>query len=126
MNKDSHARDNKLHVWRLPIKRGPTSLGGSAALPGLPTPQLLYSLDVNALNYCRFSLLVLKRRDPSEPETGQALIAVPNLVESSLVGFQASSRARNIEYKLNFVRFRVASRRPIYGRYPLNSDCMQL
>lgn len=126
MNKDRHARDNKLHVWKLPIKRGPASLGGSAALPGLPTPELLYSLDVNALNYCRFSLLVLKRRNPSEPETGQALIAVPNLVESSMVGFQASSRARNIEQTLNFVCFRVASRRPIYGLCHPNSDCMQL
>ncbi|EIM90838.1 WD40 repeat-like protein [Stereum hirsutum FP-91666 SS1] len=85
----THARDNKLHVWKLPIKRGPTSLGGSAALPGLPTPELLYSLDVNALNYCRFSLLVLKRRNPSEPETGQALIAVPNLVESSMADIWA-------------------------------------
>lgn len=91
MDKDRHARDNKLHVWRLPLKRGPASLGGSAALPGLVTPTLLYSLDVNALNYCRFSLLSLQRPDASESVSGEALIAVPNLVESSLVGTQSSS-----------------------------------
>lgn len=124
MNEDRHARDNKLHIWKLPLKRGAASLGGSAALPGLPIPELLYSLDVNALNYCRFSLLVLKRQNPSEPETGQALIAVPNLVESSLVNLQI--RARDIDYILNFARSCIIFYRPIYGLCPLNSDCMQL
>jgi hypothetical protein len=57
------------------------SVGGSAALPasGLTTPSLCYSLDVNALNYCRFSLL------PSDGTESSALVAVPNLVESALV-----------------------------------------
>jgi hypothetical protein len=38
-------------------------------------------MDVNALNYCRFSLLVLGRASAQE-----GLLAVPNLVESALVG----------------------------------------
>lgn len=45
----------------------------------LPVPDLDYSLDVNALNFCRFSLL------PSPKAEHEALLAVPNLVESSLV-----------------------------------------
>ena len=47
----------------------------------LPTPKLRYSMDVNALNFCRFSLLRLS----SAVGTTQALIALPNLVDSSAV-----------------------------------------
>ena len=65
------------------VREPPRTLGGSAALPGLQVPGLRYSLDVNALNYCRFSLLPL----PPDARTADrhALIAVPNLVESSHV-----------------------------------------
>ncbi|KAF9805046.1 hypothetical protein IEO21_09207 [Rhodonia placenta] len=74
----THGRDNKLHVWSAARDAEPAStIGQSAASPGLQTPTLRCSMDVNALNYCRFSLL--PRRE------GQAaLIALPNLVESSL------------------------------------------
>ncbi|KAG1821183.1 WD-40 repeat-containing protein [Suillus subaureus] len=66
----THGRDNKLHVWVRPeesasIRQGP------ATLSDLSTPTICYSMDVNALNYCRFSLL-------------EGLLAVPNLVESAL------------------------------------------
>ncbi|KAI0649353.1 WD-40 repeat-containing protein [Trametes meyenii] len=78
----THGRDNKLHVWK--ATREPSrSLGGSAALPGLQTPELCYSMDVNALNYCRFSLLPLAGEAHRSGER-EALLAVPNLVESSL------------------------------------------
>lgn len=78
-----HARDNKLHVWTR-IEELPFSarLGGSAVQPGLPVPTLCYSMDVNALNYCRFSLL---RLSPSRAGEDRALVALPNLVESSVV-----------------------------------------
>jgi len=95
-----HGRDNKLHVWTR-IEELPSSirLGGSAALPGLPIPILCYSMDVNALNYCRFSLMTLPLShnasgSGSHPDEGgagseepsmQALVALPNLVESSSV-----------------------------------------
>lgn len=77
----THGRDNKLHVWTR-IEEMPSSarLGGSAALPSLPTPTLRYSMDVNALNYCRFSLLRLREGS----EEAKALIALPNLVDSSV------------------------------------------
>ncbi|KAL1949317.1 hypothetical protein VTO73DRAFT_8198 [Trametes versicolor] len=76
----THGRDNKLHVWS-GVREPPRAVGGSAALPGLQTPELCYSLDVNALNFCRFSLLQL----PADARTDdrQALLAVPNLVESA-------------------------------------------
>jgi WD40 repeat protein len=79
----THARDNKLHVWQR-IKDIPFSarLGGSAALPSLPVPSICYSIDVNALNFCRFSLLKLAFESEKE---SKALIALPNLVDSSTV-----------------------------------------
>ncbi|KAI0370398.1 WD-40 repeat-containing protein [Pilatotrama ljubarskyi] len=76
----THGRDNKLHVWT-GVREPTRSLGGSAALPGLQTPELRYSLDVNALNYCRFSLLPLP--EEMQTEERKALLAVPNLVESA-------------------------------------------
>jgi ASTRA-associated protein 1 len=82
----SHSRDHKLHAWRINLESASGQLldSGSATLPGLQsnTPTLLYSMDVNALNYCRFSLF---RLDGAIEEEPQALIALPNLVESSLV-----------------------------------------
>ncbi|KAH7915635.1 WD40-repeat-containing domain protein [Hygrophoropsis aurantiaca] len=72
----THGRDNQLHVWKRPPELGSIRLEGAASLPDLPTPILSYSLDVNALNYCRFSLLHFSEHE--------ALLAVPNLVESAL------------------------------------------
>ncbi|KAF5382082.1 hypothetical protein D9615_004317 [Tricholomella constricta] len=72
--------DNKLHVWTR-VEELPASarLGGTTAQSAtdLPRPTLCYSMDVNALNYCRFSLLALP--DPSKG----ALVALPNLVDST-------------------------------------------
>ncbi|KAJ7127087.1 WD40-repeat-containing domain protein [Mycena epipterygia] len=71
----THSRDHKLHVWAR-VEDPPRVAGSSsAARPDNPPPALCYSLDVNALNYCRFSLLASDADD--------ALIALPNLVESS-------------------------------------------
>ena len=78
-------------------------IGGSAALPSLPAPALCYSMDVNALNFCRFALLPLPALLPTDgadagPAAGtgaeagagveaghSALLALPNLVDSSTV-----------------------------------------
>ncbi|EMD34181.1 hypothetical protein CERSUDRAFT_98111 [Gelatoporia subvermispora B] len=76
----THGRDNKLHVWER-IRESYSVLGDSAKGIDLPTPRLCYSMDVNALNYCRFSLLPSKGESSTEQS---ALIALPNLVESSL------------------------------------------
>ncbi|KAG6901586.1 hypothetical protein C0995_010257 [Termitomyces sp. Mi166 len=75
----THARDNKLHIWtrvqELPLS---ARVGSVAQSVGEQTiPQLCYSMDVNALNYCRFSLL------PNTSDEAQALVALPNLVDST-------------------------------------------
>jgi hypothetical protein len=74
-----HGRDNKLFLWQR-IEELPLSarIGGSADLPSLPTPALSCSMDVNALNFCRFSLL-------QDTQESRALVAIPNLVDSSTV-----------------------------------------
>jgi hypothetical protein len=81
----SHGRDNKLHVWKL-SSQNLSTLGGSALAPGTLMLELGYSLDVNALNFCRFSLLRLDVQPQPQPPSAdtRALLAVPNLVESSL------------------------------------------
>lgn len=80
-SRTSHARDNKLHVWtraeELPVA---ARVGSVAQFVGEQTlPELCYSMDVNALNYCRFSLL------PDTRDETQALVALPNLVDSTSV-----------------------------------------
>ncbi|KAG8711113.1 ASTRA complex subunit [Ceratobasidium sp. 394] len=71
----THGRDYKLHVWRL--TPAVPLLADAADSPTLATPTIVFSLDVNTLNYCRFALF---------PTTqGKALLALPNLVESELI-----------------------------------------
>ncbi|KAK0506524.1 WD-40 repeat-containing protein [Armillaria luteobubalina] len=82
----TQGRDNKLHIW-LRVEELP-GIGGSAALSESPIPVLQYSMDVNALNYCKFSLMPLPLNDTmsgssSKDQSNEALIALPNLVESS-------------------------------------------
>ncbi|EJD06942.1 WD40 repeat-like protein [Fomitiporia mediterranea MF3/22] len=81
----THGRDNKLHVWKRVLP--PPLVGSTVSSPDLPTPELQYSLDVNALNFCRFSLLrapLSGAESSAAPTTEHALIAIPNLIESSL------------------------------------------
>ncbi len=81
---DSHGRDNKLHVWLRVIELPESAkLGDTAANLDLPGPQLSYSMDVNALNYCRFSLMPMQL----EAEDRKALVALPGLIDSSVVNF---------------------------------------
>ncbi|KAF8907375.1 WD40-repeat-containing domain protein [Gymnopilus junonius] len=79
----THGRDNKLHVWQR-VEETPFSarIGSSAGLPNLPTPTLCYSMDVNALNFCRFSLVILSDGTVGNGKS-KALIALPNLIDSS-------------------------------------------
>lgn len=65
-------------MWSL-VKDAATTVGESAATPGLSSPALRYSMDVNALNYCRFSLM------QSGDDRDSAFVALPNLLESSMV-----------------------------------------
>ncbi|CAE6470566.1 unnamed protein product, partial [Rhizoctonia solani] len=72
-----HGRDNQLHFWRL-TPAAPL-LADAANTPNLSTPMLASSMDVNALNYCRFSLYPIQLDPP------RALLALPNLIESELI-----------------------------------------
>ncbi|KAJ7104239.1 hypothetical protein B0H15DRAFT_809146 [Mycena belliarum] len=90
----THSRDHTLNVWDR-VQDLPAAAAAASALEA-PAPALRYSLAVNALNYCRFSLL------PSAPDLADAdadaedaLLALPNLVESSEADIWAlPSRAR--------------------------------
>ncbi|KAG6820633.1 hypothetical protein H0H93_014236 [Arthromyces matolae] len=77
----THARDNKLHLWARPEELLQSAQLGSIAQSVGETaiPKLTYSMDVNALNYCRFSLLP----DLNDPNETHALVALPNLVDST-------------------------------------------
>ncbi|KAF8577783.1 WD40 repeat-like protein [Ramaria rubella] len=72
----THGRDHKLLFWTRILE--PAFLTETATTPALPLPILKFSMDVNALNYCRFSLL------PECEGGSRALLALPNLIDSSL------------------------------------------
>lgn len=72
----THGRDHKLHIWSRTLP--PIELVETINISEIVSaPPLLYSLDVNALNFCRFHLL------PSKD--GTATLAVPNLVDSNYI-----------------------------------------
>ncbi len=96
----THGRDNKLYIWQLAGSDAgqhdsPAAVGGrrgdsSASLPtrmldALPQPQRIFTLEVNALNYCRFSLLPLPPAEGDDAPQDQALIAVPHTLESAYI-----------------------------------------
>ena len=75
-----HGRDNKLHVWERPVPPEDVVNSVEQAFITSQSPNLKFSMDVNALNFCRFSLF---KGAPGEC----SLVAVPNLVDSAFVGF---------------------------------------
>jgi len=108
----SHGRDNKLRVWgRVLEAPESTTLGDTAARLNLSTPLLSYALDINALNYCRFSLLY---DTAGSHEEKQAMIALPNLTDSSVVGYISST--------FIYLLSRASLSRPISGRYRLGAE----
>ncbi|OAX40196.1 hypothetical protein K503DRAFT_791528 [Rhizopogon vinicolor AM-OR11-026] len=76
-----HAKDNKIHIWGLWARSEESTFirQGPATLSELLMPVICYSMDVNACNYCRFSLIY-----PAGTNEQEGLLAVPNLVESAL------------------------------------------
>ena len=72
-----HGRDNKLHVWERPEPPADVVNSVEQTLISPQSPHLKFSMDVNALNFCRFS--IFKGGDYS-------VLAVPNLVDSAFVG----------------------------------------
>lgn len=73
----SHGRDHKLHVWSRSVD--PIAVVESVNISEIVSaPPHLYSLDVNSLNFCAFSLL-------AGAESSTAKLALPNLIDSNYV-----------------------------------------
>ncbi|CED82464.1 G-protein beta subunit-like protein GNB1L, contains WD repeats [Phaffia rhodozyma] len=94
-------RDNKLNLFELPETL--PILGNASSTSSLPSksspPKLLYTMDINALNYCRFSLLDIEAEDESMKgkarEKREAWVAVPNLTNSETIDiFHLPSQTR--------------------------------
>lgn len=81
--RSSHARDNKIHYYELPTAAPSISRSAASAVPSAKDPSTLsptWSLDVNALAYCKMSVLPI----PDAP-AGTALVAVTALTKDELV-----------------------------------------
>jgi hypothetical protein len=78
--------------------------------------ELGYSLDVNALNFCRFSLLPLHSDDGDAQ--AQALVAVPNLVESALASAVHFAFFRDVVFKTRALFLGRYLGAPVYGEDP--------
>ena len=92
----THGRDNKLHIWSLAPTRDSASTHvntvsqagpsikhpqlPSTMIKSLPQPTAIFTMDVNALNYCRFS--IRKEIRSSRPTL---LVAVPHTLESAYI-----------------------------------------
>ncbi|PWN36993.1 WD40 repeat-like protein [Meira miltonrushii] len=77
----SQGRDNKLHAHQIQL----SNITSLAVLPSriqddLTVPDLIWSLDVNALNYCPMSVL----HTPQSRQTGP-LVAIPHTLDSGFI-----------------------------------------
>ncbi|WWC62940.1 uncharacterized protein I303_105538 [Kwoniella dejecticola CBS 10117] len=106
----SHGRDNIIHIYE-PLKKPYISSSiGENSKKGL---EVVKSLPTNALNFCRFSLLPLPRKESHEigengegkgkgrEREGEGLLAVPSLMDSELVDIYHLSSMRRIHASIN-------------------------
>lgn len=83
----THGKDNKLVVWKLGADEEVTM---STVLPAESTPTrrqnpwVLYTLDVNTMNFCSYAQCCARHDEGSET-TDELLIAVPNVLTSETV-----------------------------------------
>ncbi|GAA5946135.1 hypothetical protein JCM3765_000130 [Sporobolomyces pararoseus] len=82
----SHGRDNKLHLYNFAELLEVSERGGSSFEKplGFDSFAPTLTLDVNALNFCRLSMLDLSTWKGKEKE-GEGLIAVPSLTKDDQV-----------------------------------------
>jgi len=91
----SHGRDNTLRIWQL---RASDELTLSAVLPAedattpRPKPWLLYTLPVNTLNFCAFSLCSVGPNDDPGKAVGASsdavLVATPSTDDKKINIYQ--------------------------------------
>ncbi|PWN18895.1 hypothetical protein BCV69DRAFT_284517 [Microstroma glucosiphilum] len=95
----THGRDNTLKIWSL-IVPSTSALGKTREAP-LAEPNLLHTLQVNALNFCRFSLLPVEagkgksrgqggadavgEESTCEGSEEEAMLAVPHTLDSGYI-----------------------------------------
>jgi len=114
-----HGRDNKIRIWREEPQAGGASkqedegvelisrtTSKAAEMPiaanliaSLPKPRLLLELDVNALNYCPFSLLETPGASSSrvpDDDVPPFLLAVPHTLEAAWVDIYEMPAKRRI------------------------------
>ncbi|GAA5928384.1 hypothetical protein JCM3775_000593 [Rhodotorula graminis] len=108
----SHGRDNLLHLHRFPSRTDASSIadhGAATAVPSPATPstgiERAWSLDVNAMSFCRMSVCLVGGRtreakgkeravEQDRPDE-EALVAVPSLTKDDFVDiFHYPSKAR--------------------------------
>ena len=83
-NKGSHGRDNKIWMYE-PLKLSGRLGHGVDKSTGLPT---IRELDVNALNFCRFSIATSIGKGKEKEAEG--ILVVPSLLDSEYVGTLSS------------------------------------
>jgi hypothetical protein len=76
----SHGRDNVIHIYEPIVHRRGLSLAVGPS-PITKPPEIWKTLPTNSLNFCRFALLPIPAGRGKERE---ALLAVPNLLDSEL------------------------------------------
>jgi hypothetical protein len=90
----SHGRDNLIHLYH-PYK----------PIHGVKDehPKADRSLDVNALNFCRFSLAPLlgNGKGKAKEKEAEALLAVPNLIDSGLADIYHLPSMRRLHSSVN-------------------------
>lgn len=104
--KDSHGRDNYIHIHQPTPAHGSLSTGPG---PSRPPPPIDESLVTNSLNFCRFSLCdvsptIKGNRRAGKDANAEALMAVPNLVDSELVDIYLLPSRQRLHASLNFVK----------------------
>ncbi|WVR06632.1 hypothetical protein IAU60_003664 [Kwoniella sp. DSM 27419] len=115
----SHGRDNVIHLYE-PLKKPYISFGiGGGQKPG---PAMTKSLPVNALNFCRFSLLPIPAKGAECDESNEndqqgpsdrgykgkqrereAILAVPSLMDSELVDLYHLPSLRRLHASVNYL-----------------------
>ena len=100
----SHGRDNLIHVHQPHTSHGSSLAGGPG--PSRAAPTLAYSLDTNSLNFCRFSLCPIpssvNNNDKGKEKEHEALLAVPNLVDSELADMYHLPSCRRLHASINY------------------------
>ena len=104
--KDSHGRDNYIHIHQPTPTHWSLSTGPG---PSRPPPPIDESLVTNSLNFCRFSLCdvsptIKGNRRAGKDANAEALLAVPNLVDSELVDIYLLPSRQRLHASLNFVK----------------------